>query len=240
MSRLRDLIGDSRTEFAADAQQAPKLKEVIPIVDLRLRSLESLVTTRRDKGLAAAVELVNRSESRPRMDRIRGDIGSMIDLEQLRVTNGAAELERRVKRATTIGVTVSVINMGMLVVLFVLGYRTLRERANAEVAQRTTAESLARGLAELEIRNQQISLLAELAVGLESPSSMEETLRTIGLFGAQLFRDTSAAVYLFRPSLNVLERSSTWGTPQAMPEVLDPAACWALRRGPPHTVRSRD
>ncbi|MFN0317629.1 MAG: diguanylate cyclase [Burkholderiales bacterium] len=240
LSRLRDLIGDSRTEFAADAQQSSKLKEVLPLVDLRLRSLEALVATRRDKGLGAAVEMVNRSDSRPRMDRIRGDIGSMIDLEQERVTNGAAELERRVKRATTIGVTVSVINMGMLVVLFVLGYRTLRERANAEIAQRTTAESLARGLAELEIRNQQISLLAELAVGLESPSSMEETLRTIGLFGAQLFRDTSAAVYLFRPSLNVLERGSTWGDPQGMPEVLDPAACWALRRGQPHTVRSKD
>ncbi len=240
VSRLRALMGDSRADFASDREQAPKLREVLPVVDLRLRSLEALVAVRRDKGLLAAAEMVNRGENKPRMDRIRGAIGSMIDLEQERVTTGAAELERRVKRATTIGVTVSVVNMGMLVVLFVLGYRTLRERASAEVVQRTTAQSLARGLEELEIRNQQISLLAELAVGLESPSSMEESMRTIGLFGAQLFRNTSAAVYLFRPSLNVLERSATWGSPQAMPEVLDPSACWALRRGQPHTVRSKE
>jgi diguanylate cyclase (GGDEF)-like protein len=240
LNRLREVMGDSRSEFASDAEQAPRLKEVLPVVDLRLRALETLVAIRRDKGLDAAVEMVNRNENRPRMDRIRGSIGSMIDLEQDRVTHGAAELEHRVKRATTIGVTVSVINMGMLVVLFVLGYRALRERASAEVTQRETAQRLARGLAELEVRNQQISLLAELAVGLESPSSMEESMRTIGLFGAQLFCDTSAAVYLFRPSLNVLERSVTWGTPRAMPEVLDPAACWALRRGQPHAVRSMD
>ncbi len=240
ISRLKALMSESRSVFAGDAEQSPKLKEVLPVVDLRLRSLETLVAIRREKGLLAAADIVARGESKPRMDRIRSAIGHMIDSEQERVTRGAAELERRVKRATTIGVTVSVVNMAMLVVLFVLGYRTLRERATAEVVQRTTAERLALGLEELEIRNQQISLLAELAVGLESPSSMEEGMRTIGLFGSQLFRNTSAAVYLFRPSLNVLERSSAWGSPQAMPEVLDPASCWALRRGQPHAVRSKE
>jgi diguanylate cyclase (GGDEF)-like protein len=66
---------------------------------------------------------------------------------------------------------------------------------------------------------------------------MDECMRTIVLFGAQLFPRTSAAVYLFRPSVSVLERSSTWGTPHS-PDVLDRAACWALRRGQTHAVRS--
>jgi diguanylate cyclase (GGDEF)-like protein len=239
ISRLKTVMTESRTVFASDAEQAPKLKEVLPVVDLRLKSLETQVAIRREKGLLAAADAVARGESKPRMDRIRSAIGGMIDLEQERVTHGATELERRVKRATAIGVTVSVVNMAMLVFLFVLGYRTLRERETAEVAQRGTAESLSRGLEELEIRNRQISLLAELAVGLQSPSSMDESMRTIGLFGAQLFPKTSAAVYLFRPSLNILERSTTWGSAADVPEVLDPASCWALRRGQPHSVRSK-
>jgi diguanylate cyclase (GGDEF)-like protein len=179
---------------------------------------------------------MRRGESDRDLDTTDAALAQVAALTRRRASAAAGYLGRVTTLTSAAASVIQLVCAALLLVSFLQARRLITA---ATVDQQATVERLAGGLEELELRNRQISLLTELAVGLEAPTSIEEAMRTIGLFGAQLFAGTSASVYLVKPELNILERSTTWGMARG-PDVVDPMACWALRRAQPHAVRSAE
>jgi diguanylate cyclase (GGDEF)-like protein len=216
---------------AGDAELAQLWREAMPALDARLATLESQVTARQSRGAAEAGYTVRRESDRE-LVAFDATLARLTDVSRQR----AADASDALARTTAVSSVATVATgLGVVALVFAIFRRTSRQVLEVERA----AARERSGLEELELRNRQISLLTELAVGLEAPSSIEEGMRTIGLFGAQVFPGTSAAVYLSRPGLDILERGAVWGTPGG-PDVLDPTSCWALRRGQPHAVHSAE
>jgi diguanylate cyclase (GGDEF)-like protein len=216
---------------ADDAELARLWEAAVPAVDERLATLEAQVSARQGRGAAEAGEAVRRENDRE-LVAFDATLARLSDLSGQRAMDATDALAR----ATTVSsVLTAVTGVGVVALVFAVFRRASRQVLAVERA----AARERGGLEELELRNRQITLLTELAVGLEAPSSVEEAMRTIGVFGAQVFPVTSASVYLFKPDLNILERATSWGMPGS-PDVLDPASCWALRRGQPHVVHSAE
>ena len=65
----------------------------------------------------------------------------------------------------------------------------------------------------------------------------EQVLDIVSWFGAQLFPDTRAAVYLVPPSGDSLDKAASWNG-YAGGERLQPGDCWTLRRSQAHRYLS--
>jgi len=91
---------------------------------------------------------------------------------------------------------------------------------------------------ELEQRNQDLALLAEVAELLEASTTPEEAYRTIAHIAPRLFPDTPGALFVYSASRNDLDAMALWGEPALPPSsrVFRPDECWALRRGRTHVV----
>ena len=213
-------------------------REALPAIESRLAALESQVSARQGRGPAEAADAVRRESDRE-LGTLAATLARLADLSRQDVADASGELARATMFSSAAVIATGLGFAVLLVAVFRLTTRRYQGVERAAAAERARMQGLAGVLGELELRNQQISLLTELAVGLEAPSSIDEGMRTIGLFGAQVFPGTSAAVYLFKPDLDILERGTTWGTPGG-PDVLDPTSCWALRRGQPHVVHSAE
>lgn len=91
---------------------------------------------------------------------------------------------------------------------------------------------------ELEQRNQDLALLAEVAELLEASATPEEAYRTIAHVAPRLFPGTPGALFVYSASRNDLDAMAMWGEPALPPSsrVFRPDECWALRRGRTHVV----
>ena len=84
-------------------------------------------------------------------------------------------------------------------------------------------------VAELEARNQTITLTNEMTELLQSCESVGEAYATIRGYGARLFPGAPGAVYVFDGPSH-LESVAAWGGGMVLPTIDDAAGCWALRR----------
>lgn len=122
--------------------------------------------------------------------------------------------------------------------------KAANSRLEIEVAERQQAEEklqeanvkLQNGLAELERRSQEASVLTEMSDLLQACTSMEEAHRTIRHVGPRLFPASEGALYIYSPSRDDLEQVLTWGDAAQKPAAggFEAESCWALRRGRPH------
>lgn len=129
----------------------------------------------------------------------------------------------------------------LLPVLFFTVFRPLtehaREREEAATALQVAHDQLERRVRErtfeLEQRNRETSLLAEMIDFLHACSTEEEAYRAITQAGRQLFPDTTGVLFVYRSSRNDLEAVASWGDLTLSPteHVFAPQDCWALRRG---------
>lgn len=89
--------------------------------------------------------------------------------------------------------------------------------------------------AELEQRNREIGLLADVNSFLQACATLEEAYDIVAHTGEQLFPGTSGTLFTYSASRDELEAVATWGDPLHPNErVFTPADCWALRRGRVH------
>lgn len=110
--------------------------------------------------------------------------------------------------------------------------RAMHDQLEFRVRERTV---------ELEQRNRQIGLLAEMSDFLEACATAEEAYGVITRTGQHLFPGTMGALFVYSASRNDLEALASWGELTLNPNerVFAPEECWALRRGRVYLIEDR-
>ena len=102
------------------------------------------------------------------------------------------------------------------------------------------SEEVARSVAELNARTQEITLLSEMGDLLQSCQEADEAYRVISYSMPQLLPTVSGAVCVTTSSKNILETVAVWGVSHTTERMFHLGDCWALRRGRMHFVQDRD
>lgn len=133
-----------------------------------------------------------------------------------------------------------VLSAVLLPLVFVLVFRPLthqiRQRAQAETLLRASRDQLELRVrertGELEQRNREMGVLAEMIDFLHACATAEEAYLVVSRAGQDLFPDTTGALFAYNSSRNELEALASWGEPWLPPaeRVFAPEECWALRR----------
>ncbi|MCW5623610.1 MAG: diguanylate cyclase, partial [Burkholderiales bacterium] len=201
-------------------------------IDVKLQELDHTIRLKEEGREAEALELVKTDAGKQAMDAVRSAVAALIAAED-RQTAVRREIHRREVRNTYAIFGISLLlNVTLLVVL------VQRMRADAARSAATRAAMQARN-AELSgllrattTRNEHIQALTELSRYLQSALHIDEAARLLQQHLPQLMKAEGGALYLMAASRNQLRRACTWGDGSWV-ECLEPAECWALRRGQP-------
>ncbi len=89
-------------------------------------------------------------------------------------------------------------------------------------------------------RAEQVARLFEMADVLQSASDHADANAVLKATAVDLVPGFSGALYVFNNSRDRLVLSTTWARAEndALPETINPNACWALKRGKPHLNRA--
>ncbi len=119
---------------------------------------------------------------------------------------------------------------GLLAILGLLyAFRSSATEADGRVAAVETADKARR----------QVARLFEMADVLQSASDHADANAVLKATAVELVPGFSGALYVFNNSRDRLVLSTTWARAEndALPETINPNACWALKRGKPHFNR---
>ncbi|WP_055047106.1 GGDEF domain-containing protein [Devosia sp. A16] len=137
--------------------------------------------------------------------------------------------DEHIEAATTL-VLLMQVGAGILAILGLLyAFRSLITEADGRAAAVETAEKA----------RQQVARLFEMADVLQSASDHADANAVLKATAAELVPGFSGALYVFNNSRDRLVLSTTWARAEndALPETINPGACWALKRGKPHLNR---
>jgi diguanylate cyclase (GGDEF)-like protein len=97
-------------------------------------------------------------------------------------------------------------------------------------------DTLRRNVAELEVRNREMTRLVELGELLSSSQTSAEVAAVIARVVPPLFADDAGAFYEIASGSVAAESVAVWGEPPPARRVFSPTECWALRRGRVHVM----
>jgi diguanylate cyclase (GGDEF)-like protein len=89
-------------------------------------------------------------------------------------------------------------------------------------------------MAELQRRNQEITLFSKMNDFLQTSTTEAEAYAVISETVTQLFPEDSGAVFVLNASRDMLEAATVWGPLPPATLIFPPNECWALRRGQVH------
>jgi len=133
-------------------------------------------------------------------------------------------------QAGTMLVLVMQLGAGLLAILgLVYAFRSSATEADGRAAAVETADKA----------RQQVARLFEMADVLQSASDHADANAVLKATAMELVPGFSGALYVFNNSRDRLVLSTTWARSEndALPETINPNACWALKRGKPHLNR---
>jgi diguanylate cyclase (GGDEF)-like protein/PAS domain S-box-containing protein len=115
--------------------------------------------------------------------------------------------------------------------------RDITQRMAAEQALRETNRQLQVTVRELEQRNRENAMLANLGDLLQMCKTAPESNDVLAQYVGQLFPGTDGSFYRMNSGSNLLEAVVTWGAlARGGDPVIGTEDCWALRRGQLHAV----
>ncbi len=112
----------------------------------------------------------------------------------------------------------------------------ITERNRQAEALHQANEQLTQSMTKLEDHNRELTLFNEMGDMLQSCATLEEAHAVVIEFARQLFPEHCGALYQLNPLRNLVEVVATWGEQPPEEVEFGPQACWALRRGRPHSV----
>ncbi|WP_205665231.1 diguanylate cyclase [Caldimonas tepidiphila] len=221
--------------YASDAEHEQQLvAELLRNAEQRLASLAQGVQLRQGGGFAAAEPFVTSAQGKGHMDEVRRIVADLEALESQELSDRDDEMESKIWRATGIALASTVLTLGLLGYLAMSMVRAVRAGEQAAAEASRTSEQLQSGVAVLQRRNDEISMLGEMSRVLHTEMTLVEALEVTSLFCGRLLPGTSGGIYLFRNSADLLELAATWGPLPRGEKTMEPAACWGLRRGQLH------
>lgn len=219
------------------ADWRPAIDNLYRIADLKLTELAETIAMRREKGFMAVQPVIASARGKQYMDELRAKIDILVTKERRQRDALMNEFEHRTRIGAYISLGVTMFNLLLLTALLILMFRLLKGRTEAGNALRETGLRLEAGMAEVERRNMEILLMAQMSQALESTLSLQETFAIVAIYCAKLLPRSAGTLYLFRNSRDLLELSAQWGTPLQTLATVEPQQCWGLRRGQPHQTR---
>lgn len=111
---------------------------------------------------------------------------------------------------------------------------TNRVREHTELEE--SYKKLTASIKELEMKNEQITLMIDMSDIMLATNSLEELSNIMGKYAQQLLTFCSGYLYVMHPSKNYLEMVGRWGTPTTQEAIFNPEQCWAIRLGRPHKI----
>ena len=115
----------------------------------------------------------------------------------------------------------------------------IHQRKQSERALQETHRELKGWVKELEMRNQEITLLSQMSEFLQACLTVEEAYKAIANLVQPLFPNISGVLFAVKTSPNQLEAVAIWGNTLASEKQFSSYDCWALRRGRSHWVADR-
>lgn len=221
--------------YAAEpAQEREIIARIKEDTHKKLDELARTLEARRTGGFATAESLVTEGSGQRYMDDARRLVDRLADDEAEELAQLDNALASRVAIAIAFSVVSTVLTLALLAYLGRMVWQSLlaRELASAKVEE--TSAKLEAGMAALERRNAEVSLLGEMSRLLQTEMSLVEALEVTALYCGRLLDDTAGSIYLFRNSADLLEHAAGWGDNTAAPASIPPGDCWGLRRGQVH------
>jgi diguanylate cyclase (GGDEF)-like protein len=204
------------------------------LLDRKLSDLATSIEVRRSEGAAAAHALVSTGRGKHYMDDIRAEVDKIRADERRFRDDLRTEAERYATNATYATAAVTALNILLVAIALYFLLRLLKRQRQAADELLSLSADLQGSVRELGRRNEEMSLMAQMARALDASVSMDESLRSLAVFSEKLLPGTSGQLYLYRNSRNLLEKAAQWGAPQDVREVLEPHDCWGLRLGRLH------
>lgn len=225
---------------ADDAGESARLATLGNLVEKRFELLNDVITARKEQGMQAAVALIRSDQGKVIMDRIRRTIDEMQSREEVLLAARTADSEYNAYITMVTNTVAAFINVCLLGGIFFMVMRDAAVRRKSAAAEHEFNEKLAHSLAEVRLRNEEITFLSQMSSFLQTCANSEEACTAIARFGPQLFPTESGVIYLFHASRNYVEHVASWGSradaSTSDEDMFPPADCWALRRGRLHAV----
>jgi diguanylate cyclase (GGDEF)-like protein len=149
-------------------------------------------------------------------------------------------LQHQADVALATGAIATLINFTILSLLMISMFRVLRSRQETAALLRGASDNLTKSIAEVELRNRQMEVSAEMLQALDSMASLEETSKIVATYCGKLLPNLPGALFLYRNSRDMLEAQATWGSLRLPVENMEPRDCWALQRGRAHYTSGID
>lgn len=115
--------------------------------------------------------------------------------------------------------------------------RNITKSVQEHLELQASYQRLATGMQELQIKNEQITLLVEMSDIMLACSSMEELAEVMAKYSQRLLQFSGGYLFMMHPSKNYLEKSVCWGNPRAHEQTFTPDQCWAIRLGRVHHTK---
>jgi diguanylate cyclase (GGDEF)-like protein len=240
MGELPPELSRLESRYAGESAEARELvARIVASTRLKVADLQRNVELRRRDGFQAAQQAVSSGTGKRYMDDLRRLVDGLVarQLEELAAID--AELTRKVTWSIAFSLGSTLLTFALLFYLGRVILHSMRARERAADALRATSEQLEEGVAALQRRNDEVLSLGEMSRVLQTEMSLVEALEVTSLYCHRLLPATSGAVYLFRNSADVLEHAGAWGDGATRHEaMMEPSACWGLRRGQTHVCTS--
>ena len=233
MELLYDSVSDSKKQLIRDLVRASRR---------RMDGLSEIVGVRQESGFTAAEPFVSSGHGKSEMDKVRSLAGQLSVIETRELATLNAALDHKIWWSILISLCSTVLTLALLAYLARMMMRAVRTGEAAALQAQQTSEQLAAGMESLKRRNEEVSALGEMSRLLQAEMSLVEALEVTSLFARRLLPGTSGSVYLFRNSADILELAASWGESASDENrILEPTACWGIRRGHTHRqVHSSD
>ncbi len=227
-SRIAALV----SEFADDPKQMQSIRRLQSLSRQKLGELERAITAHVDHGAAASLDVVREDRGRKIMDEIRRIVSDIEATSETNLRERSVEYRRTVAIANSMLFVFTLTALSVLAALYwVMGREVaLRKRAALEHGEYTA--KLDSTIDELERERNSMANLNELSSFLQSCHSIADVGELAGRSLGVLLPDTAGAMYLYTPDRNKLAVVTSWGG--IAPRELEPADCWAIRRGQSH------
>ncbi len=230
VTRLSILVSD-------DPGQAGRMDRLGALIDKRLDLADKGVRIFHQQGLAQAQEFSRRNGGLLLMQQTRDLMDQMVTAERSLLTQRSTNTEQSAGLLLGLGALGIPISLVILIWIYLLLSREVRERARAEQATAALNDSLGDTVKRLENAGsdlREISRYAGLLQGCRNvPEALDATRRTL----MTLMPNCAGTIYLLRDSLDHVEAEASWGEHvTGNKPLLLPEECWALRRNKLHAV----
>lgn len=229
-------------QFAYFMGEQPERQERVQglkqLLSARVRSLQSIVQERGERGFPAAAEEVSRNIGRAQTEQIRMLANGIESEEQRSLDASNRTADVWASRAVWGFVLLSGCTAIGLAFAFYFVLRDSQSREQSEHRMAVLNREMEEKASEMERRTTEMSILAQLASALRACTESSEAATSIAKTFGMLFPGCSGAVCLLNNSRSMVSAIKTWGADIAITGFA-PEECCGLRTGRVHVATGK-